>query len=171
MGISLATKILHYIEENKQFTMPDLYREFGDAYKKHSIRARVYENLKGSVIRTGKGSYIFAGAEIEAIVEQADSRKHVFEIKKANIFYDLAFLDIPYKMAGQRGGGAEITVEELAAIVEEELQLKAVGPLVRSFVDQGKKALLEDIIPFLKMRGNRDAISAALNESLVHCYY
>jgi hypothetical protein len=106
MKTSLATKILRYIEENKQFTIPDLYREFGDAYKKHSIRARVYENLKGSVIRTGKGSYILAGAEIEAIVEQADSREHVFEIKKSNIFYDLIMLDIPYRTGGQRGGGA-----------------------------------------------------------------
>lgn len=105
MKTSLAGKIQKYIERNTQFTLADLYREFGDAYKRHSIRARVYENLKGSVIRTGKGSYILAGTEIEAIVEQADSREHVFEIKKANIFYDLVFLDIPYRSGGQRGGG------------------------------------------------------------------
>lgn len=105
MKTTLASKILHYIEDHKQFTISDLYREFGDAYKHHSIRARVYDELKGTVIRTGKGSYILAGAEIEAIVEQADSREHIFEIKKANIFYDLVFLDIPYKTWGQRSGG------------------------------------------------------------------
>lgn len=106
MKISLVEKIQRYISDNKQFTLSELYREFGDAYKKHSIRARVYDELKGTVIRTGKGSYVLAGVEIEAIVEQADSREHIFEIKKANIFYDLIFLDIPYKTWGQRSGGA-----------------------------------------------------------------
>lgn len=106
MKTSLAGKILQYAEENKQFSMSDLYREFGGAYKRHSIRARVYEELKGTVIRTGKGSYVLAGAEIEAIVEHADSREHIFEIKKTNIYYDLVFLDPPYKTGGQRGGGA-----------------------------------------------------------------
>lgn len=105
MKISLAEKIHRYISNNNKFTLSDLYSEFGDTYKKHSIRARVYDELKGTVIRTGKGSYVLAGIEIEAIVEQADSREHIFEIKKANIFYDLVFLDIPYKTWGQRSGG------------------------------------------------------------------
>ncbi|MDD4969817.1 MAG: DNA methyltransferase [Paludibacter sp.] len=136
MKTTLASKILHYIEDHKQFTMSDLYREFGDAYKKHSIRARVYENLKGTVIRTGKGSYILAGAEIEAIVEQADSRKHVFEIKKANIFYDLIFLDVPYRTGGQRGGGSnpKRNMADYNLIDPEEFGeiLKAIEGMLRS---------------------------------------
>lgn len=136
MKASLAEKILAFIKEHKQFTLSELYGEFGNSYKHHSIRARVYENLKGSVIRTGKGSYVLAGAEIEAIVEQADSREHVFEIKKANIFYDLVFLDIPYRTGGQRGGGANPrrNMADYSLIDPEEFGeiLKEVEKLLRS---------------------------------------
>lgn len=148
---TLVRKIKRFIEEQKTFSLSDLYREFGDTYKKHSIRARVYENLRGSVIRTGKGSYIFAGAEIEAIVEQADSRKHVFEIKRANIFYDLVFLDIPYRTGGQRGGGANpkrnmadyslIDPEEFGEIIKEvESMLRSEEGQVYFMIAGGKSS-------------------------------
>lgn len=136
MKISLAEKIQRYISKNKQFTISELYREFGNSYKKHSIRARVYDELKGTVIRTGKGSYILAGVEIEAIVEQADSREHIFEIKHANIFYDLIFLDIPYRTWGQRSGGS-VPLRNMAdynLIEPEEFGeiIKAVEAVLRS---------------------------------------
>lgn len=155
MKISLAAKILRYIEDNKQFTISDLYREFGDAYKKHSIRARVYENLKGTVVRTSKGSYVLARIEIEAIVEQADSRKHVFEIKKANIFYDLIFLDIPYRTGGQRGGGVnpKRNMASYSLIEPEEFGeiIKAAEGLLRSEESQ---------VVFMMAGGKSSAIQA-----------
>lgn len=133
---SLAGKIERFVKEKKTFSLSDLYIEFGDAYRHHSIRARVYENLKGRVIRTGKGNYVLAGAEIEAIVEQADSREHVFEIKKANIFYDLVFLDIPYRSGGQRGGGVnpKRNMADYSLIDPDEFGeiLKGVENLLRS---------------------------------------
>ena len=103
---SLASKIEKYIQEHKSFTMQELYSEFGNNYKKHSIRARVYENRKA--VRTSKGCYILAGAELEAIIEQADSREHIFEIKKMNIYYDMIFFDIPYNVGGVRGGNRNL---------------------------------------------------------------
>lgn len=152
---SLADKIERYVKEKKKFKLSDLYMEFGDAYQRHSIRARVYENLKGRVIRTGKGSYLLAGAEIEAIVEQADSREHVFEIKKANIFYDLVFLDIPYRTGGQRGGGVnpKRNMANYSLIDHEEFGeiLKQVEGLLRS----------EDSQVYLMMAGGKSSAAQA----------
>lgn len=103
---SLASKIEQYIQEKKTFTIQELYNEFGSNYKRHSIRARVYENRKA--IRTSRGNYMLVGAELEAIIEQADSRKHIFEIKKMNIYYDLLYFDIPYMVGGVKGGNRNL---------------------------------------------------------------
>lgn len=105
--MSLASKIQQYIKKNKRFTLTDLYKEFSKEfsgkYEKHSIRARVYESTK--IIRTGRGSYVLAGAELEAIIENADSRLHVPQILKLAAKFDMLFLDIPYNLSGQRSGG------------------------------------------------------------------
>ena len=142
---SLAEKIERYIAEKKQFTLADLYREFGDAYQKHSIRARVYES--GKVVRVGRGKYVLAGAEIEAIVEQGDA-KELFQIKRANIYYDLIFLDPPYMTGGQRGGNRHLAhfptmgPEEFAEIVREcEKMLRTEESQIYFMIAGGKSSL------------------------------
>ena len=52
-GLTLVSKIEKYIEEKKEFTLQELYDEFGSLLAKTTIRARVYESNK--VIRTGRG--------------------------------------------------------------------------------------------------------------------
>ena len=101
--LSLASKIQTYIKTNPRFSLTDLYEQFGGNYQKHSIRARVYENTK--VIRVGRGSYVLAGAELEATIAHADSREYIFEIMKIATRYDLIFFDIPYSTKAQRSGG------------------------------------------------------------------
>lgn len=101
--MSLAKKVSAYIKKHKNFSLQDLYETFGQRYKQHSIRARVYESDL-QLIRTSKGCYILAGAELEAVIEKADSRTHIFHIANSAIFFDLVFLDPPYQTRGQRSG-------------------------------------------------------------------
>jgi len=118
-NLSLAKKIEAYISEGKEFTLQELYREFGDSYKNHSIRARVYESDK--VIRTARGSYILAGIDIEAIVEQGDSRDNVYTLVNAKMKYDLIFFDIPYYIKGGQHGGNR-TLVDYETISENEFK-------------------------------------------------
>lgn len=157
--MSLATKIEKYIRENKQFTLQELYAEFGNSYQKHSIRARVYES-KQKIVRTGKGAYILAGAEIEAVIEQADSREQIFHISKANIFYDLVFLDIPYRTRGQRSGGSgNRNMAEYDLIDPEEFKeiLKGVENILRTeesqvyFMIAGGKSSITESYKYIRM--------------------
>ena len=143
---SLTDKIENYINENKKFTMQNLYEEFSNKYKKHSIRARVYENPR--VLRTGRGAYVLAGAELEAIIEHADSREHVFHIKKMMIYFDLLFFDIPYHAGGQRGGNRSlinyptISPEEFKNILTEaEKMLKTEQSQVVFMIAGGKSSI------------------------------
>lgn len=101
--MSLAKKISAYVNKHKSFSLQELYTTFGQHYKRHTIRARVYESDL-QLIRTSKGCYVLAGAELEAVIEQADSRTHIFHIANSAIFFDLVFLDPPYRTRGQRSG-------------------------------------------------------------------
>jgi len=133
-GLSLAKKIKKYIAENKHFTLQELYAEFGDNYKKHSIRARVYEAEKedATVIRTGRGSFALVGAEIEATIECVDSREKIFHIRNSNIFYDLVFLDIPYRTGGQKGGNRNLATYDLISPEEFKTIIQQVENVLRT---------------------------------------
>jgi len=98
-----------------------IYATFKDE-KKSTIRGRINEAVaaKKHIIRTAKGQYMLLGAEIEALVEHADSKRQLFEILKANIYYDLVFLDIPYHTGGQKGGNRDLS--NYAMITPEEFQ-------------------------------------------------
>lgn len=111
-GESLASKLLRYIKENKEFTLQELYSEFGDSYERHSIRARLYESepyRERKVIKTKNGSYALVGAEVEAIVECVDTREHIYRLSEAKMTYDLIIIDSPYQTAAQRGGNRQLT--------------------------------------------------------------
>ncbi|MCF6244363.1 MAG: site-specific DNA-methyltransferase [Sulfurovum sp.] len=144
--MSLAKKIEAYIEEGKEFTLKELYAEFGESYKKHSIRARVYESNK--VIRTGRGSYILAGIDIEAIIEEVDTKEHIYKLVEAKLKYDMIFLDIPYSLNGQKGGNRvlvdynTISEEEFKSIIiEVEKLLKNDDSQVYFMIAGGKTSL------------------------------
>lgn len=145
-NLSLAKKIEAYIAQGKEFTLQELYAEFGDSYQKHSIRARVYESNK--VIRTGRGSYILAGIDIEAIVEEVDTKEHIYKLVDAKLKYDMIFLDIPYSLNGQKGGNRAlvdyntISEEEFKnIIIEVEKLLKNDDSQVYFMIAGGKTSL------------------------------
>lgn len=109
MSLSLKKKILDYLKEQKsEVDLSQLYEHF-DSEKHTTIRGRINEEVGSKIIRTGKGRYMLLGAEIEAVIEKTDSRLVMPEILKANIYYDLIFLDIPYRTGGQKGGNRDLS--------------------------------------------------------------
>lgn len=146
MNISLAKKIEAFVAEGKEFTLQELYAEFGNDYKKHSIRARVYESNR--VITTGRGRYILAGIDIEALVEKVDTTTHVYKLVDAKLKYDMIFLDIPYKLNGQIGGNRALvdydTISENEfknIIIEVEKLLKDEDSQVYFMIAGGKSSI------------------------------
>jgi len=145
-GISLAKKIELYISEKKEFTLAELYEEFGALHAKETIRARVYESSK--VIRTGRGAYIFAGAEIEAVIEQVDTRKEIYRLKESSIRYDMILLDIPYNLGGQKGGNRNLSdygmispSEFKEIVIEAEKLLKDEHSTIYFMIAGGKSSI------------------------------
>jgi len=124
--MSLKQKIFNYLQSKKEeVTLSELYEHF-DTEKHTTIRGRINEEVGSKIIRTGRGRYILLGAEIEAVIEKTDSRLAVPNILKANIFYDLIFLDIPYKTGGQKGGNRDLSNYNLIEPEEfEEIITKA----------------------------------------------
>ena len=124
--MSLKSKIFNYLKSKKEeVTLSELYEHF-DSEKHTTIRGRINEEVGSKIIRTGRGRYILFGAEIEAVIEKTDSRLAVPNILKANIFYDLIFLDIPYKTGGQKGGNRDLSNYNLIEPEEfEEIITKA----------------------------------------------
>jgi len=117
---SLKQRIIKYMEEQKdEVNLSQLYEHF-DSQKHTTIRGRINEDVGTKFIRTGRGKYILVGAEIEAVIEKTDSRLAIPNILKANIYYDLIFLDIPYKTGGQKGGNRDLSNYDL--IDPEEFQ-------------------------------------------------
>lgn len=120
--MSLLTKIINYMKlsTNNEANLEDLYKHFKDE-KTSTVRGRINEVVGSRIIRTGRGKYILAGVEVEAIIEQGDSRIAMPNIIKANIFYDLIFIDPPYKTnGGQKGGNRDLSPYPL--IDPEEFQ-------------------------------------------------
>ena len=147
--LSLGKKIEAYVKDGKEFTLQELYKVFGSQFAKHSIRARVYESNK--VIRTGRGSYILAGIDIEAVIERADSKEHVYRLVDAKLKYDMIFLDIPYFIKSAQHGGnrtlvdyATITpIEFKAILVEVSKLLRTESSQVYFMISGGKSSTKE----------------------------
>jgi len=117
--MSLKQKIKHYMENKGEVSLAELYEHF-DNVKHTTIRGRINEDVGVKFIRTGKGTYILLGADIEAVIEKTDSRLAMPEIMKANIYYDLMFFDIPYRTGGQKGGNRNLSNYDM--IEPEEFQ-------------------------------------------------
>ena len=145
-NLSLAKRIEAYIAQGKEFTLQELYKEFGTKHAKETIRARVYESNK--VIRTGRGRYILAGIDIEAIVEQVDTKEHIYKLVASKLKYDMIFLDIPYSLNGQKGGNRALVdyntispSEFKDIIVEVEKLLKNDDSQVYFMIAGGKTSI------------------------------
>jgi len=154
-GLSLAKKIEHYIAEKKEFSLKDLYEEFGNQHAHETIRARVYESNK--VIRTGRGSYILAGIDIEAVIEEVDTREHIYKLVDSKVKYDMIFIDSPYSVGGVHGGNRQlvdfnlITPEEFGNIaIQVEKLLKDEDSQVY-FMIAGGKSSLKDAQKYINM--------------------
>lgn len=110
--MSLIKKIKDFlnINKNKEISLSEIYNNFKEE-KQSTIRGRIneYVSIPREIIRTGKGRYMFVGAEIYAIIETSDVNKSIDRIVEANIKYDLIFLDIPYNLGGQKGGNRNIS--------------------------------------------------------------
>lgn len=145
-NLSLGQKIETFIATGREFTLAELYAEFGKDYKKPSIRARIYESDK--VITTSRGKYILAGVDIECIVEEVDTKKHIFKLTESKLKYDMIFLDIPYKLNGQIGGNRALVdydtispTEFKDILVEVEKLLKDDDSQVYFMIAGGKTSI------------------------------
>ncbi|CAA6807597.1 MAG: Unknown protein [uncultured Sulfurovum sp.] len=108
---SLAMKLQSYITEKREFTLKELYQEFGE-YKEHSVRARLYETdeyQEKRIIKTENGSYALCGVELEALIEKVDTREHLYTLTNAKVTYDLLLNDLPYSTNANRGGNRDLT--------------------------------------------------------------
>ena len=164
---SLAIKIINYINEEKKFTLQELYDAFGEksklGYKNHSVRARLYESdayQEKQLIKTSTGVYVLSGIDIEAIVEQVDTRNHIYQLTDAKLTYDLCIIDSPYKTSAQKGGNRQLTDFEFISpsefsdiIIEVEKLMKNKYSQLIMMISGGKSGK-RDVDKYLKMFDN-----------------
>lgn len=134
MKNSLLNKIVEEMGKNGgEMPLSKIYDLFSDE-KKTTIRGRLNEAVAANkhIIRTGKGQYMLLGAEVEAIIETKDTKVALFEILKANIYYDLVFLDIPYKTGGNQGGNRNLANYNLIDPEEFNEILKNIEKMLKS---------------------------------------
>jgi len=145
-NLSLARKIETFIASGREFTLQELYAEFGKDYQKHSIRARIYESDK--VITTSRGKYVLAGIDIEAIIEEVDTKTHIYKLVESKLKYDMIFLDIPYSLNGQKGRNRTLVDYDTISpnefkdiIVEVEKLLKNEDSQIYFMITSGKTSI------------------------------
>jgi len=125
--MGLQKEILDYISQFKTtIDLKDIYNHFNGKAEKSTIRGRLNEAVSTKqILRPERGLYLIAGAKVEAIIEHCDAEKGIFQIMKANIYYDLAFFDIAYACGGQKGGNRQlnpydtVNPEQLADLLKE----------------------------------------------------
>lgn len=109
--MTLIQKIKDFLKlkKNHDVTLQEIYHHFKQE-KQSTIRGRLneYVSVPREIIRTGKGRYMLVGAEVSAIIETSDVNESLNRIIEADIKYDLIFLDIPYNLAGQKGGNRNL---------------------------------------------------------------
>ena len=113
MSKSLKQEILDYVKSSKEVTLKDLYNKF-DQTKNSTIRGRVNEATSSNLlIRVSRGVYVFAADDIDAIVIHGNTIEELPNLVGAGIKYDMVFLDIPYNLAGQKGGNRNLANYDL----------------------------------------------------------
>ena len=135
--MSLRKSIFQILQgSKKEMSMSEIYAALPTA-KKHTIRARVYEQLGKGITRVNKNLYISS----EAIVEQGNALKIIDRLIEEGDKFETIFLDIPYDGgSGQKGGNRNLF--DCEKISPEQFEI---------FIDKCSQLLLTDTSPLLFM--------------------
>jgi DNA modification methylase len=117
--MKLLARVINYMKlrGNTEVVLKELYECF-PRVKASTIRGRVNEAVGTSILRTTRGKYVLMNKEIQAIVEQDDSKIVVPFILQARLRYDMIFLDIPYNTSGQKAGNRNLSDYALVEVEE-----------------------------------------------------
>lgn len=153
--MSLLNRIINYMKlQTKEVSLADVYDRFYDI-KPSTIRGRINESVGTKLLRVGKGKYLLIDEEVEAIVEQLDSRIAIPNILASLLYYDMIFLDIPYYSGGQKGGNRDLSTYDLIMPEEFEKMIMEVQKMLRTedsqlyFMMAGGKSSKRDAMKYL----------------------
>lgn len=153
--MSLLNRIINYMKlQTKEVHLSDIYDRFSDI-KPTTIRGRINESVGTKLLRVGKGKYLLIDEDVEAIVEQLDSRIAIPNILASLLYYDMIFLDIPYYSGGQKGGNRDLSSYDLIMPEEFEKMMLEVQKILRTedsqiyFMIAGGKSSKKDAMKYL----------------------
>ncbi|MDD3597444.1 hypothetical protein [Sulfuricurvum sp.] len=63
-------------------------------------------------------------------------------------------------------GNEKISLAEFAERVETEINSGSTAQIVMTFVNNGKEALLREIVPFFKAHGNKSGVLSVLDQTI-----
>lgn len=157
--MSLLNRIINYMKlQTKEVSLNDVYERFSEI-KQSTIRGRINESVGTKLIRVGKGKYVLISEDVEAIVEQLDSRFAIPNILASLLYYDMIFLDIPYYTSGQKGGNRDLSTYNLIMPEEFEGMIMEVQKMLRTedsqlyFMIAGGKSSKKDAMKYLTAFG------------------
>ena len=153
--MTLFKRIVNYMKlHTKEVSLEDIYERFNNI-KKSTIRGRINEKVGSKLIRVGRGKYLLIEEDVEAIVEQIDSRIAIPNILASLLYYDMIFLDIPYSTAGQKSGNRNILDYDLVMPEEFEKMIVELQKTLRTeksqlyFMIAGGKSSKRDAAKYL----------------------
>lgn len=154
--MTLISKILNYmsLQKTHEVNLKELYEAFGDE-KQTTIRGRINEAVGKRILRIGRGKYILIQDDVDAIVEQCDTRFAIPNILASLLYYDMIFLDIPYFASGQKGGNRDLSTYSLIMAEEFEKMILDIQKMLRHddsqiyFMISGGKSSKKDVLKYL----------------------
>lgn len=162
----LLSRIVNYMKiQVKEVSLNDIYERFGDI-KPSTIRGRINESVGSKLLRVGKGKYLLIDEDVEAIIEQTDSRFAIPNILASLMYYDMVFFDIPYYSGGQKGGNRDLSSYALIMPEEFEKMMLEVQKMLRTedsqvyFMIAGGKSSKKDALKYLSAFGPTDLKAA-----------
>lgn len=157
--MSLLSRIINYMKlQTKEVSLNDVYERFNEI-KQSTIRGRINESVGKKLIRVGKGKYLLISDDVDAIVEQLDSRIAIPNILASLLYYDMIFLDIPYFSGGQKGGNRDLSTYDLIMPEEFEKMILEIQKMLRTensqlyFMIAGGKSSKRDAMKYLTAFG------------------
>ncbi len=157
--MSLLSRIINYMKlQTKEVSLNDVYERFREI-KQSTIRGRINESVGKKLIRVGKGKYLLISDDVDAIVEQLDSRIAIPNILASLLYYDMIFLDIPYFSGGQKGGNRDLSTYDLIMPEEFEKMILEIQKMLRTensqlyFMIAGGKSSKRDAMKYLTAFG------------------
>lgn len=157
--MSLLSRIINYMKlQTKEVSLNDVYERFREI-KQSTIRGRINESVGKKLIRVGKGKYLLISDDVDAIIEQLDSRIAIPNILASLLYYDMIFLDIPYFSGGQKGGNRDLSTYDLIMPEEFEKMILEIQKMLRTensqlyFMIAGGKSSKRDAMKYLTAFG------------------